>query len=135
MSNKFKLLVLGAAFVGAAGWAYWNLVLEPGELGQEPNWAMLQSVEADYRADPNPEDPIVLFKPIGYQHELLGIPARSAQYPRVWIILDETLSDKTPYILPQRIEFHLKCSYAQKLPSWTSIDAAVLHFLVTKCTL
>jgi hypothetical protein len=118
-----------AAFAFYAYQLFWN-----SELAEKPVWAMLQSLEYRHRGDANASESVLLNNVSGSGYMIVGLPTGDAQFPRVWIILNEAAPFSSVYIMPGDHPFSLSCSFVEDLGRKTKVVRQVWFMLMRHCT-
>lgn len=113
---------------------YFGVVVRSGEIGQKGPWSVLQRVEADHRGDIPATVPILLKNVIGSGYTVLGLPSASQQYPRVWLILNDSGAGNPVKQLPGDVRFSIMCSYLSGIQRSMQINHNVLAYLQSRCS-
>ena len=131
--SGFNVLLFVGVIASFAIIAYVVYIFSFGELGEKRAWTVLQGIEFKARHETDIRDPVVLDNAASSGYTILGIPTDSANFPRVWIILNEITPSSSVYVIPQGQPFLLHCSFVEELQSTTKIKPQVLDFLKRHC--
>jgi hypothetical protein len=136
MERQVRMSMVGIAvllLVIAATFVYALTIMREGELAEKKEWSVLQGTEVKYRNSSDSQSTILLFNPLDSPYVVLGVPTHDSHFPRVWIILNETIPTSSIYILPQNMKYYISCSEVANLALRTTVHPRVLETLNREC--
>ncbi len=132
------VLATGVLVVAAAAAAYYvsyymRSVRPMHRLGTAQAWTVLQTVEAEHRADADHDGVLLVPNADHSRYTLVGLPTGNARFPHAWIILNQWSPGTRMKMIPANAHIHLMCGYAEQLFKTEDVEPQVKSFLRGHC--
>ena len=135
-TRRIALVALPAIVVLVAlatGLYYISFVRPMHQIGTAQAWTVLQTVEAEHRADSNHDSVMLLPNAAHSRYTLLGLPTGNPRLPRAWIILNQWTPGARMKMLPANAHIHVQCGYVEQMLRTADVEPGVRSFLRSRC--